>query len=47
MTEYRLSPLAEQDIETILGRVLHDGMDLTRHLPVEYRAADRDEGGLG
>ena len=30
-----------------IGRVLHDGMDLTRHLPVEYRAADPDEGGLG
>ncbi|MGZ3383204.1 MAG: hypothetical protein ACXVBB_23545 [Isosphaeraceae bacterium] len=30
-----------------IGRVLHDGMDLTRHLPVEYRAADWDEGGLG
>ena len=30
-----------------IGGVLHDGMDLTRHLPVEYRAADRDEGSLG
>ena len=30
-----------------IGRVLHAGMDLTRHLPREYRAADWDEGGLG
>jgi toxin ParE1/3/4 len=27
-----------------IGRVLHDGMDLKRHLPEEYRAEGPDEG---
>jgi len=30
-----------------IGRVLHDGMDLERHLPEEFRAQRPDEGGPG
>lgn len=30
-----------------IGRVLHDGMDLTHHLPEEYPAGGLDEGGSG